>query len=340
MPTTPREIGAELRVAYILAGSIRREGQAVRFTGQLIDARTGAQVWTKRYDRELTNVFAIQAALATDIAGELRATLSPEEQQLIARRLTDNAEAYDAYLKVRADRYSDSTVSRKRFSDYEALMERAVKLDPAFAEGWAELATARSDIFHFGYDQSTAWLAKTTQAIETAHRLAPDSPEVIRARSNYFYRCFRDYPRAIEPLMRLAMIQSNDPEVYQLMGVVQRRQGRWADAIVSTQKAVEIDPRYATGWLNVRHSFAFGRRHDEMRIAIQQMVDLDPTRRFFAASESFRATGSTRELDAVVAELNAEDLNSVNRGGSRLAAAIARGDYAAAVRLYVRRPAE
>ena len=86
---------------------MRRDGQAVRFTGQLIDARTGAQVWTRRYDHELTNVFAIQTALASDIASELRATLSPQEQKLIARRPTDNVEAYDAFLKVRAGRWSE-----------------------------------------------------------------------------------------------------------------------------------------------------------------------------------------------------------------------------------------
>src|SRR5439155_4850608 len=98
---TLRQIGAELGVAYILEGSVRRSGNKVRVTGQLINARTDEHVWAKSYDRDMTDIFAVQTALAEAIARELRAVLSPAEQRLLSRRPTSNAAAYDLYLEAR-----------------------------------------------------------------------------------------------------------------------------------------------------------------------------------------------------------------------------------------------
>ncbi|HMD61762.1 MAG TPA: TIR domain-containing protein, partial [Opitutaceae bacterium] len=100
-----KEIGQELGVAYVLEGSVRREGNKVRVTGQLINARTDEHVWAKSYDRDLTDIFAIQGELAQAIADALQAVLSPETKVLIARRPTENTAAYDDYLKARQARY-------------------------------------------------------------------------------------------------------------------------------------------------------------------------------------------------------------------------------------------
>ena len=133
-----KQIGQELGVAYILEGSVRREGNKVRVTGQLIDARTDEHVWAKAYDRDLTDIFAIQGELAQAIADALQSVLSPETKVLLARRPTENTEAYDDFVKARQVKASSAYGV---ISVSERLLEDAVRLDPNFAQAWADLAS-------------------------------------------------------------------------------------------------------------------------------------------------------------------------------------------------------
>src|SRR5204863_10152179 len=132
-----RQIGSELGVAWLLEGSVQRVGNKVRVTGQLINARTDEHVWAQSYDRDLTDIFAIQSALASEIANALKATLSPEEKVHLTRRPTTNPEAYDLYLRARQiNRNGNDT--KEEFAMQEELLHRAVTLDPDFAEAWAD----------------------------------------------------------------------------------------------------------------------------------------------------------------------------------------------------------
>jgi TolB-like protein len=129
-----RQIGTELGVTHILEGSVQRVGNRVRVTAQLIDAGSDAHLWAKNYDKDLSDIFVIQAELAKAIAAELHTVLSPQETMLIERRLTDNPDAYDRFLKAR-EIFRTADGARRR-TEVEELLESAVKLDPKFAEAW------------------------------------------------------------------------------------------------------------------------------------------------------------------------------------------------------------
>ena len=196
-----KQIGRELGVAYVLEGSVQREGNKVRVTGQLIDARTDEHVWAKAYDRDLTDIFTIQGELAQAIAEALKAVISPEAKVLLARRPTENSAAYDAYLKARQLRDFGASAQAVPY------LEQAVRLDPSFAVAWAELGSRRA--FKYFESDSGAKLAPATEAIDTALRLAPDDPGVIEGVGDYYYYGYRDYTRATEQYLRLAQLRPN-----------------------------------------------------------------------------------------------------------------------------------
>jgi TolB-like protein/Flp pilus assembly protein TadD len=235
-----RQIARELGVAYVLEGSVRRAGNRVRVTGQLINARTDEHVWARAYDRDLTDVLTIQGELAQEIAGALSAALSPQEKSLLDRRLTDNLAAYDAFVKARELRLQAISEDEK---EIEPLLQQAVQLDPAFAAAWAELGAFQAYLYFEEQDHSAGRLAKAKAAIDTAVRLAPDAPEVIEKLGDYYYYASRDYGRATEQYQRLAVLRPNDAEVFGSLGLIYRRQGRWREALSTLRRAVQIEPR-------------------------------------------------------------------------------------------------
>jgi TolB-like protein/Tfp pilus assembly protein PilF len=233
-----KQIGKELGVAYLLEGSVRREGNKVRVTGQLIDARTDEHVWAKAYDRDLNDIFAIQGELAQAIADALQSVLSPETKVLLARRPTENTEAYDDYLKSRQIR----TSAMLGVQDTQVgLLEKAVRLDPNFAAAWAELGSLRA-FAYFGDSRTENQLRLAKEAIDSAVRIAPDDPAVIEGLGDYYYYGYRDYARATEQYMRLEQLRPNDAIVFYSLGLIQRRQGRFADALPNMRRGLGLDP--------------------------------------------------------------------------------------------------
>ncbi|HZZ57851.1 MAG TPA: TIR domain-containing protein [Opitutaceae bacterium] len=236
-----REIGRELGVAYILEGSVQRAGARVRVTGQLIRAATDEHVWAQAYDGDLTDVFAIQSQIAQAIAGALATAISPQERNLLERRPTQNAAAYDAFVKGREiDQRAD--LSDRSIRERIALFNQAVRLDPAFASAWGELA----DAYAFGYFQNLEgrddFLAQAKAAIERAQELAPDDPDIQEDLGTYYYYGYRDFARATEIYQRLAALRPNDPTIFNALGLLERRQGRWPESIASMRRATELDP--------------------------------------------------------------------------------------------------
>ena len=236
---TIRQIAQELGVAYILEGSVRRAGNKVRVTGQLIRAATDEHVWAKNYDRDLTDVFSIQSALATEIATALSAALSPQEKQLLDRRPTENLAAYDLYAKARELRQRGTGTSL----EVAPLLEDAVRLDPKFAQAWAELGSTNAQVYFNEFDHSAERLARAKAAIDTAVRLAADDPLVIEKLGDYYYYGYRDFTKASEQYQRLAVLRPNDAAVFGSLGFIHRRQGRWGEALAELRRAVALEPR-------------------------------------------------------------------------------------------------
>ena len=290
-----KQIAQELGVAYVLEGSVRRAGNRVRVTGQLINARTDEHVWAKAYDRDLTDVFTIQGELAQAIAGALSAALSPQEKSLLERRLTENLAAYDAYVKARALRQQAISEDQKEIAP---LLQQAVQLDPKFAAAWAELGAFHAYLYFNEEDHTADRLAKAKSAIDTAVSLAPDAPEVIEKLGDYYYYGYRDYARATEQYQRLAVLRPNDAEVFGSLGLIYRRQGRWSEALSTLRRAVQIEPRNLR-YVRTLQQLAQALNLWEEAAAVQRrIVELQPDSlpdAAFLVVVPFLARGSTKE---------------------------------------------
>ncbi|MGA8072290.1 MAG: protein kinase [Candidatus Acidiferrales bacterium] len=177
---TAQQVGQQLGAAYVLEGSIRRAGSRVRITAQLVEASTRHSVWAERYDRQLEDVFAIQEEIARSIAQALRITLTPQEEKTIARKPTENSQAYDFYLRGRSYAHRENM-------DYGLQMfEQAIQLDPNFALAHAGIANLCGLIYELR-DQSPKWIERGMAACDRATALAPDLPEVLVARARLAY---------------------------------------------------------------------------------------------------------------------------------------------------------
>jgi len=180
---TPAQIGQQLKAAYVLAGSLRRSGNRLRINAQLVDTSTDFPIWSERYDREMKDVFEVQDEIASKIAQALRITLSPQEQEALAAKPTDNLQAYDLYLRGK------SYARRLQRQDLEfalQMFENAVVLDPKFALAYAAIAHVCAQN-HYNYGRDPVWMQRAMKASESAVILRPDLPEVQVAQAWILY---------------------------------------------------------------------------------------------------------------------------------------------------------
>lgn len=248
-----REIGKALGVGTILEGSVRRVGNRVRVNVQLINVENDQHIWAEDYDRELTDVFAIQSDLAQKIAGELRAKLSPTERAQIERKPTENSEAYLAFVEghdllTRPDRLRADTEKA------EELFEQATRLDPNFGKAFAALGWVEDWMYHT-FDPTPVRKAKALAAAEEALRLEPDLPEAHLALGFYHYYCERDYQRALDEFAIARKSLPNSADVYLAIGAIQRRQGKWAESSANMEKAASLSPRDAFLLVNLADNY-------------------------------------------------------------------------------------
>ena len=235
-----REIGKALNVATVLEGSVRREGKRVRINVQLIDASNDRHLWAQVYDRELTDMFAVQSDLAREIAGALKATLAPAEQQRIERKPTENGDAYLLYQEAheifnRPDRHHDD------LARVEELYEKAIRLDPNFALAEARLSHVESWMF-YAIEPLPARAQKARTAAEAALRLQPDLPESHLSMGYVHYYIDRNYDAALNEFAIARSGLPNDPGIFRAMAAIQRRQGKWQESSANYAKAVALDP--------------------------------------------------------------------------------------------------
>src|SRR5947199_1794652 len=269
-----REIGKTLGVATILEGSVRRVGNRVRVNVQLINADTDEHLWAEDYDRDLTDVFAIQTDLAQKIANELQAKLSPTEKAQIERRPTENSEAYLAFMQGnemchRPDRFRSNTEKA------EQLFEKATKLDPNFAGAFAGLAWIEDWIYH-SFDPTPARKEKARAAAEAAIRLQPDLPEAHLALGFYYYYCERNYQRALDEFAIAKRSLPNSADVYMAIGAIERRQGKWAQSTANLEKAASLSPKDAWVLENLADNYYANRNFEAADKIFDRAIEAAP----------------------------------------------------------------
>ena len=248
-----REIGKALGVGSILEGSVRRIGNRVRVNVQLINVANDRHIWAEDYDRELTDVFAIQSDLAQKIAGELSAKLSPTEKAQIERKPTENNEAYLAFVEGH-DLLTRPDKLRADTEKAEQLFETATRLDPNFGKAFAALAWVEDWMYHT-FDPTPLRKAKAHAAAEEALRLEPNLSEAHLALGFYHYYCERDYQGALDEFAIARKSLPNSSEVYFAIGAIQRRQGKWAESTANMEKAASLSPRDAFLLVNLADNY-------------------------------------------------------------------------------------
>ena len=180
---TPSHVGQQLGAAYVLSGSIRRAGDRLRINTQLFDAHTDFPLWSERYDREMKDVFEVQDEIAHKIAGALRLTLTPREQEDLASKPTENLHAYDLYLRGRS--YA-RRLTRQDLEFALQMYENAVTQDPNFGLAYAAIANVCA-YYHCNYSRESAWIDRARAASDRAVALQPQLPEVMVAQAWTLY---------------------------------------------------------------------------------------------------------------------------------------------------------
>ena len=269
-----REIGKALGVATLLEGSVRRIGNRVRVNVQLIDANNDEHIWAEDYDRDLTDVFAIQTDLAQKIASALQAKLSPTEKARLDHRPTQNPDAYLLFVQAhdyanRKDMFNDTSLKAI------PLFEQAIKLDPTFALAFAGLSMVQSWIYHSS-DPNPAWREKARLNADEALRLQPDLPEGHLALGFSYYYGDRDYQRALAEFEIAKRGLPNDAQAYLAIGAIQRRQGKWAESTANLEKAATLDPKATNILINLASSHIALRNFETAKKILDRVMAIAP----------------------------------------------------------------
>jgi tetratricopeptide (TPR) repeat protein len=207
---TAPQVGQELKAAYVLGGSIRRAGNRLRITAQLVETSTRQSLWAERYDRELKDVFEVQDEIARSIAQALRITLSPQEEKQLADKPTENLQAYDFYLRGRS-------YARQLSLEFAMQMfEQAITADPGFALAYAGLANACGQ-YHEWREQHPRWIERGTAACARGLALQPDLPELLVARGRVAY-AEKKYEEAIQFAQQAIQRKPDCDGAYDVLG--------------------------------------------------------------------------------------------------------------------------
>jgi serine/threonine protein kinase/tetratricopeptide (TPR) repeat protein len=300
-----REIGATLGATTLLDGSVRRAGDRVRIVAQLIDGESDAHLWTETYDRQLTDIFAIQTDVALHIADALEAELSHDEQSRVQREPTKNLEAYQLFLHGRQwlVRFTPSALERaiEQF-------ERVVALDPGFALAWTSMAMAFSELVEHGAIDPGLAHRRASEAVTHALRIDPDLAAAYTVRGHLKMMHELDWEGAESDYKRALELSPSDADAYDFYGRLcdalerfdeavfmhQRaheldplthrsdlattyiRAGRYGEALASARDAVAIDPGYARAWATLGWAQIFSGLREEGLASIEHAAQLTP----------------------------------------------------------------
>ena len=234
-PVIATEIGRQLGASHVLGGTLRRSGNRLRITAQLVDCSTGHSVWAERYDRQMKDIFELQDEIACSISQALRITLSPQEEQAIASKPTESHEAYDYYLRGR------SYARRCTRSDLQLAIEmygHAIALDPRFALAYAGVGIAYGLLYDW-HEKDPRWIERAIEATERARVLEPELPEALAAYARLHWSQ-RNYGEAIR-FAREAIHHKPDCEnAYWTLGQAYFSSDRWQEAAALAERAVEL----------------------------------------------------------------------------------------------------
>jgi len=306
------KIGHQLGVAHVVEGSVQRSGGRVRVNAQLIDARSQRQLWGQIYDRQLADVFEIQSEIAEQIVSQLKAKLSPQEKAAIEQKPTADLAAHDLYIRAKTliATSSFSTPLVESLFDAVRLLNQAIERDPGFALAYYELAFAHDHLYFAGVDHTPARLAMADAAIQSLTRLRPNSGEAHLALAKHLYWGYLDYDNARRELKLAQESLPNDPWVFEILGFIDRRQGRWAESTKNLERAIELDPQNTSFLKQLADSYFVQRRYADVQRVLDRIIEIDPDDaeiRAYRAETELHWHADPRPLSSTIQAIVAEN---------------------------------
>ena len=274
------QIGKELGVTYVLTGSVRWDRSdpkrsLVRVSPALLRVSDGTQIWSTPYEDEMTGVFKMQSKVAEQVAQALQVQLKGSERETLSDKPTDNVEAYDYYLRARA---ISGSRSGSDFLRAVSLYQKAVELDPRFADAWAELGSAHLTAYWFRSDPSPNRVSLAKTAIDRAIALGLDAAKGHDALGDYYYHGKLDYDHALAEFAEAQRLAPNDAAANVYKGRVERRQNRWREAAEDMRRGVALDPRNASYLSDLSETLLYLRDYAGAETTARRMVAIQPDR--------------------------------------------------------------
>jgi TolB-like protein/Flp pilus assembly protein TadD len=276
----PQEIGRELGVDYLLTGTVRWEkdasGKRARVSPELIQVATGATTWQQPFDAKLTDVFQVQADIASRVADALNVALGSSQKESLAERPTASLAAYDAYLKGEAASQGVNTPDPIRLGQGAVFYEQAVALDSTFLEAWVQLARAHAARYYSG-TPDPAGAAKARRAAERAVALAPERAEGRLAMGDYHSFVTADPARALAEYEAGLKVAPGRAELLVGAAFAEQSLGRWDAALKHLDQAQALDPRSVLTARRRATTLLWLRRDPEALVAADRALALQPT---------------------------------------------------------------
>ena len=310
-----QKIGRALNVPYVLEGSVRREAGRIHLNAKLIDARTDTQVWATEYNRDLTDLFAIQSEIAQKVADKFAAKVSSTEKAAIQEAPTTDLVAYDLYLRGKqlVDGISFSTRAKEDLLQAVRLLEQAVARDPSFVIAYDLLAGAHDRIYFLGFDHTEARLQLAETAMQSIRSLSPESGETHLAFAQHLYWAYGDYDRAQVELAAARQTLPNESRIPLMSGYIDRRQGRWEKSLEEMNRALELDPHNFSILQQISLTYQALRRYKEMAATLDSALAMAPKdipSRVRRAWIDLESRANPKPLHAAIERILAEDPNA------------------------------
>src|SRR6188472_855377 len=333
-PENLPEIAKQLHVTNVLEGSVQKAGDRVHINVQLIRADDDAHLWAQSYERQLTDIFGVEAEVAKMIADSLQATLSPKEKTSVETKPTTNADAYVFYLRANQISRNPDTLLED-YKTAEQLYTQAIALDPNFALAHARLASICAEVFRY-YEPTDSWRTKARAEAETALRLQPNLAEGHFALGQCIYWMDKDYDKALEQFEIASRLSPNNADTRRLIAAIERRQGKWQEALEAYERVAKLDPQNPNTARDLMYTNSSMRRWPEAVHWAEQMRALAPSSLVAKIQNGyahFQWKGDTRLLKSMLDEIPA----GVDPDGSVTAArwdvAMLQRDYSAAKKI-------
>jgi TolB-like protein len=310
-----QQIGRALNVSHVLEGSVRREAGRIHLNAQLIDTRTDTHVWAEEYDRDLTDLFAIQSEIAQKVTDQLETKVSVVEKAAIRERPTTDLVAYDFYLRAKnlIDGIAFSTQAKENLFQSVQLLEQAVARDPSFFTAYCQLAGAHDRIYFLGFDHTEARLKLAETAIEAIRSLHPASGEAHLALAQHLYWVYRDYDRAQHELAAARRTLPNESRIVLMAAYIDRRQGHWEKGLEEMKQALVLDPRNFSILQQISFTYEALHRYKEMADTLDRVLAMAPKDipgRVRRAWVDLQWRANSKPLHATIETILAEEPNA------------------------------